>query len=171
MAVQAKIKMIPAIHDPKSGFSAPAKTSATFVEGAPVKLSSGNLVAVATADKSSTTHIKKSSVDTVIGIAGGKTVASSTANVLVHKLQEGMEFIGNLVHTSGASSAVASKVGSTVYFGQDKSSDTHWGFSLTAPSSAGSVPQAKITRLIDSASTANGRVQAIVTVGGALTAL
>lgn len=170
MSVQAKIKMIPAIHDPKSGFSAPAKTSATFIEGAPVKMSSGVLVAVSTANKSSTTHIKKSSVNNVVGIAGGKTVASSTNNVLVHKLQEGMEFIGNLVHTT-ASSAKVSKVGSTVYFGKDKSSDTHWGFSLTAPSSASSVPQAKITRLIDSASTVNGRVQAVVTVGGSLTAL
>jgi len=170
MATQAKIKMIPAIHDPKSAFSAPAKTSATFVEGAPVKLSSGTLVAVTTANKSSTTHVKASSLNTLIGIAGGTTTSGDTNNILVHKFTEGMEFIGNLVHTSGASSAKVSKVGSTVYLGKDKSSDTHWGWSLTAPSST-SVPKGVITRLIDPASTANGRVQAVVTLGGALSAL
>lgn len=169
MAVQAKIKMIPSVHQSDSGFSAPQKTSATFVEGAPVKMSSGVLVAVSTSNKSSTTNVKKSSTDNIVGISGGKAVASSANNLLVHKWQEGMEFIGNLVHTS-ASSAKVSKIGSTVYLGKDKSSDTHWGWSLTAPSSASSMVQGKITRLIDPASTVNGRVQAIVTKGGALSA-
>lgn len=175
MAAQAKIKIIPSIHDPKSGFSAPAKTSATFIEGAPVKLSSGNLVAVSvnssSGASSNTDFVSKSSVNTLVGISGGKTIASSTNNVLVHKFQEGMEFIGNLVHST-ASSATASKVGSTVYLGKDASSDTHWGFSLSAPgASSTSYPALKITRLIDPASTVNGRVQAVVIVGGALTAL
>ena len=165
---QAHIKMIPAMHASDSGFSAPAKTSATFVEGAPIKLSSGSLVACSTANKSSTTHVKASSLNTMIGIAGGKTTSGATANVLVHKWQEGMEFIGNLVHTTAASAKV-SKIGSTVYVGKAKSSDTNYGFSLTAPSST-SVPTAVITRLIDPASTVNGRVQAIVTLGGALSA-
>ena len=78
----AKIKMIPAVHQSNSGFSAPAKTSATFVEGAPVKMSSGTLVACSTANKSSTTHVKKSSVQTIVGISGGKTTSGDTANIL-----------------------------------------------------------------------------------------
>jgi len=169
----AKIKMIPAVHQSNSGFSAPAKTSATFVEGAPVKMSSGTLVACSTANKSSTTHVKKSSVQTIVGISGGKTTSGDTANILVHKLQEGMEFIGNLVHTTVSSAKVtAAAIGTTtVYIGKAKSSDTHYGWSLTAPSSSGSVVQGKITRLIDPASTVNGRVQAVITVGGALSAL
>ena len=165
---QAKIKMIPATHMSTSGFSAPAKTSVTFVEGAPVKMSSGNLVACSTTSKSSTLHVAVASLSTIVGIAGGKTVASSTANVLVHKWQEGMEFIGNLVHTTAAS-AKLSAIGSTVYLA-NYSGDTHYGWSLTAPSSSSVAVQGVVTRLVDAASTVNGRVQAIVTLGGALSA-
>lgn len=171
MAVQAKIKMWPSVHQSDNGFSAPQKSSATFKEGAPVKLSSGNLAAVSTANKSSVTYVKKSSTSNIVGISGGLAQASVTTNLLIHKLQEGMEFIGNLIHNSGASSAKVSKIGSTVYLAKQKSSDVHWGWSLSAPSSAGSYVAAKITRLIDPASTLNGRVQAIITKGGALTAL
>lgn len=170
MAVQAKIKMLPTSKAGNDFFSAPQKSSATFVEGAPVKLSSGNLVAVSTANKSSTTHLKVSSTNNIVGIACGTAVASNTDNLVVAKWQEGAEFIGNLVHTNGASSAKVSKIGSTVYVGKDKSSDTHYGWSLTAPSSATSVVQDIITRLVDAASTANGRVVATVTKGGALSA-
>jgi len=172
MAVQAKIKMIPATHQNDSGFSAPAKTSATFIQGAPVKLSSGNLAAPtensSSGASSHTDFVSKSSTANVIGLTAGKTVASSTNNVLVHKFQEGMEFIGNLVHST-ASSAKVSKVGSTVYLGKDASSDTHWGWSLSAPgANSGSYIQGVITRVLDPVSTVNGRVQAQVTVGGAL---
>lgn len=174
MGAQAKIKMIPATHQSDSGFSAPAKTSATFVEGAPVKMSSGVLVAVSvntsSGASSNTDFVSKSSTASIVGIAGGKTVASSTDNVLVHKIQEGMEFIGNLVHST-ASSAAVSKIGSTVYLGKDGSSDTHWGWSLSAPgASSTSYVYGKITRLIDAASTVNGRVQVQVVKGGALSA-
>ena len=84
-----------------------------------------------------------------------------------------MEFIGNLVHTTVSSAKVtAAAIGTTtVYIGKAKSSDTHYGWSLTAPSSYASCVQGKITRLIDPASTVNGRVQAVITVGGALSAL
>jgi len=172
MAVQAKIKMIPSTHQNDSGFSAPAKTSATFIVGAPVKLSSGTLVApsvnTSSGASSNTDFVSKSSTASVIGLAGGKTVASSTNNVLVHKFQEGQEFIGNLVQST-ASSAKVSKIGSTVYLGKDASSDTHWGWSLSAPgASNASYIQGIITRLLDPASTVNGRVQAQVVVGGAL---
>lgn len=169
MAVQAKIKMIPANHQSDAGFNAPQKSSATFEVGAPVKLSSGVLVACSTANKSSTTHVANSSLNNIVGISGGDAEASSTDDLYVHKWQEGAEFIGNLVHTSGASSAVVSKIGSTVYLGKDKSSDTHYGWSLTAPSSPSSAIAGVITRLIDPASTTNGRVQAIVKTGGAFT--
>jgi len=169
MPVQAKIKMWPAIHQSDSGFSAPQATAATFIEGAPVKMSAGTLVACTTANKSSTTHIANASLNNVIGISGGKAKASSTNNLLVHKIQEGMEFVGNLVHTS-ASSAKVSAIGSTVYIGKDKSSDTHYGWSLTAPTSSSAAVQGIITRLVDPASTVNGRVQAQITLGGALSA-
>ena len=170
MAVQAKIKMIPSVHQSDSGYSAPQNSSATFIEGAPVKLTSGELVAVSTTNKSSTTHVAIASTSNILGISGGKAVNSVTTPLLVHKIQEGMEFIGNLVHTSGAASAKVSKLGSAVYLAKDKSSDTHWGWSLTAPSSSGSAVGGKIVRLIDPASTLNGRVQVQVTKGGALSA-
>ena len=169
---QAKIKMWPTVHQNDSTYNAPQKTSATFLEGAPVKLSSGVLVACSTANgaSSSTTYVKKSSTSNIIGISGGKAVASSTANLVVHKIQEGMEFIGNLVHKS-ASSAKVSKIGSTVYLGKDKSSDTHYGWSLSAPgANSASYVQGQITRLYDPASTVNGRVHAMITKGGALSA-
>ena len=166
---QAKIKMIPAVHQSDRGFSAPAKTSATFIEGAPVKLSSGTLVAGSTASVGSVTYSKKSSLNNVIGISGGKTTSGVTANILVHKLQEGAEFIGNLVHLT-ASSAKADTIGDTVYLGK-ASGDTHYGWSLDTPGASSSAYIIGIvTRLIDPASTVNGRVQAIITRGGALSA-
>jgi len=169
---QAKIKMMQGTHQNDSGFNAPQKTSAAFVEGAPVKLSSGNLVACSTANgaSSTTTYVKKSSTSNILGIAQGKAAASSTNNLLVTKIQEGMELIGNLVHKS-ASSAKVSKVGSTVYLGKDKSSDTHYGWSLSAPgASSASYVQGVVTRLYDPKSTVNGRVLVQVTKGGALSA-
>ena len=157
---QAKIKMIPAIHQSDNGFSAPQKSSATFVQGAPVKLSAGTLKAVSVT-------IKASSLNNVVGISSGKATSGATTNLLVHKIQEGMEFVGNLVHIT-ASSAKVSKIGSTVYMGK-QSTDTHYGWSLSAPSSTNTI-KGIITRLIDAASTVNGRVQVQVTLGGALSA-
>lgn len=164
---QAKIKMIPAIHQSDNGFSAPQKSSATFVQGAPVKLSAGTLKAVSVTSKSSVEMIKASSLNNVVGISSGKATSGATTNLLVHKIQEGMEFVGNLVHIT-ASSAKVSKIGSTVYMGK-QSTDTHYGWSLSAPSSTNTI-KGIITRLIDAASTVNGRVQVQVTLGGALSA-
>ena len=101
MAVQAKIKMWPATHQSDSGFSAPAKVSATFVGGAPVKLSSGNLVAVATANKSSTTHLHKSSVQNIIGIAQGFGRAS-VYKIINDYYPDHMGSVGGSVATIGA---------------------------------------------------------------------
>ena len=166
---QAKVKMFPSTHQRDSGFSAPQKTSATFVQGAPVKLSSGNLVACSTASVGSVTYVKKSSLSNIIGISAGKAASGITANLLVNKIQEGMEFIGNLVHLTAASAKV-SKIGSTVYMGK-ASGDTHYGWSLDTPGASSSAYVIGIiTRLIDPVSTVNGRVQAQVTRGGALSA-
>jgi hypothetical protein len=170
---QAKIKMIPGR---KAGitslpaFNAPQASAATFIVGAPVKLTSGKLAAVSTtnAASSTTTFVKKSSTTNILGISMGKAVASSGANLVVARIHEGMEFIGNLVHAT-ASSAKVSKIGNTVYLGKDKSSDTHWGWSLSAPgASSTSYVAGKITGLVDPASTVNGRVLVTITKGGAL---
>lgn len=164
---QAKIKMMAATHQSDNGFSAPQNASATFVQGAPVKLTTGELVAVSVTSKSNIEMIAAASVQNVIGISSGKAVSGITTNLLVHKIQEGMEFVGNLVHITAASAKV-SKIGSTVYMGK-LSADTHYGWSLSAPSSTSTI-KGIITRLIDPASTVNGRVQVQVTLGGALSA-
>ena len=167
---QAKVKMIPTTHQRDSGFSAPQDASATFVQGAPVKLNtSGDLVACTTVTVASVIYIATGSASTIIGIAGGKAVSGITTNLLVHKIKEGMEFIGNLVHAT-ASSAKVSKIGSTVYMG-NVASDTHYGWSKDTPGgSSGNYVRGTITRLVDPASTVNGRVQVQVTKGGALSA-
>lgn len=172
---QAKIRMMAgrrAGHVSLPALTAPQKTSAAFVNGAPVKMSSGTLVACSTANgaSSTTTYVKKSSTSNIVGIAMGTAVASSTNKIVVQRIQEGVELIGNLVHGT-ASSAKVSKVGSTVYLGKDKSSDTHYGWSLSAPgASSASYVQGVITGLIDAASTVNGRVTVQITKGGALSA-
>jgi len=175
MALQAKIKMIPGR---KAGitsvpvYSAPQKTSATFIVGAPVKLSSGNLVAVTTANDASSdmTYIHASSTSTVLGISLGKAVSGDTHALPVARFMEGVEFIGNLIHDT-ASSAKVSKVGSTVYFGQDKSSDTHWGWTLSGHgTSPATYVNGRITGLVDPASTVNGRVLVSIVKGGLLSA-
>ena len=165
---QAKIKMIPAIHQSDNGTSAPQKASAVFIQGAPVKMSAGYLVACGLTTLSSINTITPASLNKIVGISSGKAVASSTNDLLVHKIQEGMEFVGNLVSIT-ASSAKASKIGSTVYLGKH-SSDTHYGWSLATPGSSSAVVKGIITRLVDVASTVNGRVQAQITLGGALSA-
>jgi len=151
--------------------SAPQGTAATFVPGAPVKYSSGTLVAVSTTASigasSALTVVKKSSTSNIIGIAEGDADASSTSNLAVALIAEGQEFVGNLVHNA-ASSAKVSKVGSTVYMGK-ATTDTHWGWSLTAPgASSASYVKGTIVGLVDAASTVNGRVLVKVTGGGAL---
>jgi len=178
MAAQAKMKMVPGA---KSGLSStplasyPQKTSATFIVGAPVKLASNVLVAcslnTSSGASSNTDFVKKSSVNLIVGIAQGKAVASVTTNIAVAELREGVTLIGNLVHST-ASSAKVSKVGSTVYLGKDGSSDTHYGWSLSAPGASSTAYVAGvIDLLVDPASTVNGRVQARITVGGLLTGL
>jgi hypothetical protein len=148
-------------------FTGPQETSAAFVQGAPVKISSGNLVAVSTTSAGSLLYLKKSSTANVVGFAQGTARASVTENIVVARIQEGAEFEGNLIDVS-ASSAKTSKVGSTAYLAK-VSADTHWGFTLNTPgASSSSYVQGKVTGLIDAASTVNGRVSVQLTVGGAL---
>jgi len=166
---QAKIKMMPATHQNDNGFSAPQKTSSTFIQGAPVKLTSGLLVPATTASVGSVTYVSKSSASNVIGIASGKAASGITTNLLVHKIKEGLEFVGNLVHLTAASAKV-SKIRSVVYLGK-ASGDTHYGWSKDTPgTNSASYIRGTITRLIDPASTVNGRVQVQITKGGALSA-
>jgi len=175
---QAKIKMIPG---GKSGITStplanfPQKSSATFIVGAPVKLSSNTLVAcslnLSSGASSKTDFVKKSSTNLIVGISQGKAASGATSNLAVAELREGVSFIGNLIHST-ASSAKVSTVGSTVYMGKDASSDTHYGWSLSAPgASSASYVAGVIDKLIDPASTVNGRVQARITVGGLLSGL
>jgi hypothetical protein len=174
---QAKIRMMPG---KKSGLTSlplsnyPQKSSATFIQGAPVKVASGVLAAVSTANKGTSsliTYVKLSSLNNVLGISQGVAVSGVTTRLCVAEIREGMEFVGNLVEKS-ASSAVASKVGDTVYMAKRKSVDTHWGWTTDTPgASSTSYVQGVITELIDPASTVNGRVSVRITVGGALSAL
>jgi hypothetical protein len=171
---QAKIRMM--VGRKRGLASTPAlnfqqASAATFVAGAPVKLASGKLTAPSTANgdgSSTTTYVKASSTANVIGISQGTAVASSDDRLVVAPIQEGMVFEGNLVHKT-QSSAKVSKIGSTVYLGKDKSSDTHWGWSLSAPgASSASYINGTIVGLVDPASTVNGRVLVEIKKGGGL---
>lgn len=170
--VQAKVRMIVARKAGLSSlpaYTAAQKTSATFLAGAPVKNSAGNLVAAGTANKGTSsliTYVSKSSTTNVFGISMGRARASHTDKLVVARMMEGMEFEGNLVAKS-ASSAKISKIGSTVYLAKRKSVDTHWGWTLDTPgASSASYIQGKITQLVDNASTVNGRVAVAITKGG-----
>ena len=168
---QAKIRLMPGRRSGLTsmpGYNGPQTGAATFLQGDPVKVTSGLLAAVSTANGGSSsgmTYVKKSSTSNIVGISNGLAVASSSNNLLVTKIVRGMEFEGNLLHTTAASAKV-SKVGSTVYLCKVVG-ETHWGWSLEAQgSSSASYVQGAITQLIDDASTVNGRVLAEVTTGG-----
>lgn len=164
---QAKIRMMPGRRVGITSapiYTGPQASAATFKEGAPVKLASGNLAAVSAA--SSTSSITFAPDTTTLGISNGLAVASTTTNLGVTRIMPGQQFLGNLIHGT-ESSAKVSKVGSTVYLGKH-ASDTHWGWSLTAPSSTASYVTATVVGLVDAASTVNGRVLAEVVQGGQL---
>jgi len=172
---QAKIRMIPGRRagiTSLPAFTAPQKTSATFVAGAPVKTSSGVLVAASTTNagtSSALTYPKKSSVANMY-LAMGTAVASSTASIVCARIVEGMEFEGNMVAKSASSAvATASNIGATAYMARRKSLDTHYGWTTDTPgANSASYIQGKITQLVDAASTVNGRVVVAITKGGGL---
>lgn len=168
---QAKIRMIPSRRAGITSLPAltlPAKTSATFVAGAPIKHASGVLAAISTTSSSSVLYAKKSSA-AAYALAMGTTIASSTNSIACARFTEGMEFQGNLVDASASSAkAAATNLGSYAYLAKI-SGDTHWGWSLNAPaSSVASYIRGKVTQLVDAASTVNGRVVVGITTGGAL---
>lgn len=185
---QAKIRIMPALAAPGGQgelVTAPQKTSATFAIGAPVKISSGVLVACSvTASKgtsSALSELKKSSVNNIVGFSRGKATASVTTDVGVDVIQEGREFIGNIINGAASSAkAAATRLNNNtqstvVRLAKVTSGDTHYGWAVDAKStftsSGASIVQGVITEFIDPASTVNGRVRVRVTKGGSLTAL
>lgn len=164
-------------------FNAPKASAATFVKGAPVKLTTGALAAVSLSgalkipSSSSTMAIKAvkaSSRNNIIGIAEGQDVASTTTALVVRRIQEGQAFEGNLVHRTQSSAKLAATDLGTSMILVKHSSDTHWGFGKSTwfkSSSIASVVRGKLVGLIDTASTVNGRVLVEVTKGGALTTI
>lgn len=175
---QAKIRIMPGRRAGLASYPAytgPQASAATFKQGAPVKLSSGNLAAVSgTASEgtsSGLTIVATASVANLIGIADGLAVSSATSDIVVTRITEGQGFIGNLIHGASAASAVASKRGTTVYLAK-VTGETNWGFAVdnasTFTGSGASVAHGKIIDFIDPASTANGRVLVEFTKGGGL---
>lgn len=178
MAVQAKMRMMSSM---RAGGGAaavaviPQKTSATFEIGAPVKAdSTGSAIAVSTTASlgtgSTLTGVSASSSNLTLGFAGIDAEASSTKSCVIHKIVPGARFIGNLIHGSGASSAKAQASDvyyTTVYLAKQTASDTHWGWSIDSGGSFGATYiNGKIIKLIDDASTANGRVEVEIVGGG-----
>lgn len=171
---QAKIRMMVGRRSGVTSaptFNAAQKVSAAFVMGAPVKMTSGVLVACATTNAGTSsliTYVNKSSAANMLGFAQGTAAASSTNRLVVARIHEGVEFTGNLVAMTAASAKI-SKIGSTVYLARRKSVDTHYGWTLDTPgANSASYVQGKITELVDAASTVNGRVMVTITKGGAL---
>lgn len=169
---QAKVRMIVGARagiTSLPAYTAPAKTSATFVAGAPVKNSAGNLVAAGLTNAGTSSliqYVNKSSVSGTV-LAMGTTTSGDVSSIVCARIVEGMEFVGNLVAKS-ASSAKTSKIGSTAYLARRKSVDTHYGWALDTPgANSASYIQGKIVKLIDAASTVNGRVLVGITKGGA----
>lgn len=160
----------------------PQHTSATFIAGAPVKMSSGNLVACSvTANKgtsSTLTEVAAGSLNVILGFAEGDAASGATGNLPVSVIQEGVEFVGHLIHGTTASAKAGTSMvlksradASVVFLGKDDS-DTHYGWiiddhSAMTGSGAGLV-KGMITKLVDPASTVNGRVQVRITSGGIL---
>jgi hypothetical protein len=164
---QAKIRMRPGQRIGITSspiYKGPQATAAAFIAGAPVKLASGDLSAVSAA--SSQSSITFAPDTATLGIASGVAAASSTGDIGVTCVVPGQTFQGNLIHGT-ASSAKVSKVGSTVYLGKH-ASDTHWGWSLTAPGTPASYIAGLVVGLVDPASTVNGRVEVAVVQGGQL---
>lgn len=171
---QAKIRIMPGRRHGITScpmYTMEQDTAATFKHGAPVKLhANGDVVAASATASTSINYIAKAS-NNFYGFAAGKAVASSTGDIGVHLAQEGTTWVGNLLlAASSASSAVATQanVGDAIYLANISSED-HFGFTLTAPtSSAASYVSGYLLELVDAASTVNGRVMVEITTGAAL---
>lgn len=175
---QAKIRIMPGR---RAGItSAPRvmhaqKSSATFAIGAPVKVASSYLQAVAEVSSAGTgntlTEVHASSLRTILGFAAGKAVDGETGKLGVDLIQDGVEFAGNILHGTAASAKLAAGkvLGTTVYLAKVTSGETHWGWSIEGTGFTSSVVKGVVTELIDPPSTLNGRILARITLGGALT--
>jgi hypothetical protein len=171
---QAKIRIFPGKrqgHHSAPTITAPQASAATFAHGAPVKFSTGNLVAVSTVSAGSILYVKTSSTANILGFAAGKALASSTKSIVAHTIAEGVTFVGNLIQTAASASsavATAANIGSYAYLAKI-SGDTHWGFTLNTPgASSANYVRGILLDLIDPASTVNGRVTVQITNGGLL---
>jgi len=174
--VQAKIRMIPGRRAGITSLpaaTAPAKTSATFVAGAPVKLSAGTLVAVSLTNagtSSALQYVNKSSTSGTY-LAMGTTTSGATSSIVCARLVEGTEFEGNRVEKTASSAVTAATAlyTTTYYLARRKSLDTHFGWTADTPgANSASYIQGKVVQLVDAASTVNGRVVVAITKGGAL---
>ena len=141
------------------------KANSTYVIGAPVFLDGSGYVAAATVAASLGAGNVVSGV--TVAIAGfvaenGAASSSDTTNVTVHAAVEGMEFIGHVISAASASSnakLAQTDVGAVMFLAK-QNSDTHWGVIKHGNSSfaAGTHVDVVVTRLVDAASTVNGRV-------------
>lgn len=177
MAIQAKMRIMAA--GGKMGLGStpmltlPQKSSAAFVIGAPVKLSSGVLVAVSTTASvgtgSTLTQVKASSLNTILGFSAGKAASGATGDISVVPIMDGVLFKGSVIHGTAASAKVAATdIGATMYLAKQTSSDTHWGFTKDSGGSVSTDVEFTLVQLIDAASTLNGRVLVAPKTGGLL---
>ena len=181
---QAKIRIMPARKVSGGStpmFQIPQDSSATFGVGAPVKNSSGTLVALGVTTSKGTgsllSEAAAASIANILGFSLGKAENSVTGDLGFSPIEEGAEFVGNVIHGTAASAkAAATRLlkdnASTVVRLALVTGETHYGWAVDAKStftgSGASIVQGVITRFIDPASTLNGRVQVRITKGGAL---
>jgi hypothetical protein len=188
---QAKIRIFPgtrAGHHSAPTYTLRQKKAATFRQGAPVKIgadSGSSSVAsftvpttVNSGASSLVQFVAAASTGNVVGFAAGNAKPSSTGDIVVNRIAEGVSFVGNLVHPTPASAvATAANIGATAYLARIVASvsassadavGNNWGFTLytTSVSSTSNLVRGKITRLVDPASTVNGRVEVEITNGG-----
>lgn len=188
---QAKIRIFPgtrAGHHSAPTYALRQKKAATFRQGAPVKIgadsgssSVASLLPPTTVNSGASSAVQfvvKSSTNNVVGIAAGNALASSVSEIVVHRVGEGVAFVGNILHPTASSAKLTlANVGATAYLARIVASvsassaaavGNNWGFTTytTSVSSTSALMRGKITRLVDPASTVNGRVEVELTNGG-----
>ena len=166
MAVQAKIRIggskvigtgvIPSWYTAQ-------KSSAASVSGAPVKVASGYVQATSTAASQGASSKLTVVTGKIAGFLEDPCTASTTANVGIARATDNTVFQANVIAATSASSnakLAQAQVGEAYPIGKH-ASDTHWGVvvSTSSISSVASRKPARIRKLIDAASTVNGRVE------------
>lgn len=166
MATQAKIM----IHGSRTigsgvinGLYSAQKSSAASVAGAPVKVASGYVQATSTAASQGASSKLTVVTGKLAGFLCDPCTASSTDNVAVAMATDNAVFQGNVIAATSASSnaKLAQTMVGTAYPIGKHASDTHWGVvvSTSSISSVASRKPARIRKLLDAASTVNGRVE------------